>query len=159
MKIGITGHQHFSDAAATEWVHASIETQLRDRRPLIGISCLAVGADQVFAECVLALGGTLEVILPFEGYEKTLEVKERGQFATLLGAATRVVVLGGQRDNEEAYFAAGKKVVEESELIVAVWNHLPAEGKGGTADVVAYAASLRRPIICIDPVARTITEV
>ena len=125
----------------------------------IGISCLAVGADQLFAARVVGLAGTLEVILPFEHYEQTLDVSEREGFARLLGAAARVVVLGGERDSEEAYFAAGRRVVEESDAIIAVWNHLPAEGKGGTGDVVACARSLHRPITCIDPFARTVTEI
>jgi hypothetical protein len=35
---------------------------------LVGISCLADGADQLFARAVVDMGGALEVVIPAERY-------------------------------------------------------------------------------------------
>ena len=42
------------------------------------------------------------------------------------------------------------RVVELSDIVLAVWNGKPAKGKGGTADVVAYAIRRGVPLIHID---------
>jgi hypothetical protein len=39
----------------------------------------------------------------------------------------------------------GKVVVDRAEVLIAVWDGLPARGLGGTADVVAYAGSAGCP--------------
>lgn len=41
--------------------------------------------------------------------------------------------------SEEAFYAAGKAVVDACDWLIAVWDGEPARGLGGSADVVAYA--------------------
>jgi hypothetical protein len=57
-----------------------------------------------------------------------------------------------------SYLAAGKRVVDMSDVMVAIWNGKPAEGLGGTADIVQYALAQKKPVIHINPTARTSTE-
>jgi hypothetical protein len=128
--------------------------------PLIGITSLAIGADQLFATTVLLHGGSLEIIIPFTGYEFTFsEARDRREYDRLLQCAARVDILVTDGTNEEAYFAAGKDIVNRSELLIAVWDGKPAVGLGGTGDIVNYA--LKRPlkIIHINPTTHNVAEI
>ncbi|MDP9110532.1 MAG: hypothetical protein M3M96_02725, partial [Candidatus Eremiobacteraeota bacterium] len=54
----------------------------------------------------------------------------------------------------EAFLAAGKYLVENSDILFAVWDGEPSRGIGGTADVVSYARSAGRHIVRINPKAQ-----
>jgi hypothetical protein len=125
--------------------------------PLIGISSLAAGADQLFAEIVLQNGGTLEAIIPFADYEKTFtEQEDRDTYRSLLDSVANVELLDQGDSNEEAYLLAGKRVVDLSELVLALWDGKPAQGLGGTADVVQYARDQNKKIIHLNPTTREV---
>lgn len=153
MRVGNSGHQRLDDPSKWQWVEAKIDSVLADfAKPLIGVTSLAIGADQAFANLVLKHGGTLEVIIPFQGYESTFnEGRDRQSFQGLLGKASHVEILKKTGSDEEAYFEAGKLVVDRTELMIAVWNGKPAAGLGGTGDVVEYARKNGKPIIWINP--------
>jgi hypothetical protein len=57
--------------------------------------------------------------------------------------------------SEEAFWNAGKYIVDHSDLVVAVWDGEAARGLGGTADVVQYALTVGRKVVHVNPVART----
>ena len=121
--------------------------------PLVGISSLAVGADQVFAESVLERGCALEAIIPFPDYERRVAPgKERQLYRALLARAERTTVLERVGTDEECYYAAGKYIVDSCEVLLAVWDGRPAKGLGGTGDIVRYAKQVGRRIVHIDPV-------
>jgi hypothetical protein len=46
---------------------------------------------------------------------------------------------------------AGRRLVDDADEIIAVWDGKPARGYAGTADVVRYAISRGRPIHVIWP--------
>ena len=159
MRVGISGHQRLRDGGGWEWVRQ----QMRDRLaslppPLVGVSSLAVGADTLFARLVLELGGSLEVVVPFGDYENRFESEgDRLEYRRLIGAAARVEVLHRSGTDEEAYYAAGKRVADLSELLVLVWDGRPAAGLGGTADIAEYARQTGKPFVHMNPEARTVT--
>lgn len=154
MKIGITGHQQLENA---EWVGAELLKILRSHEaPLRGITSLAKGADQLFAEAVLECGGKLEVIVPFEGYADEFDEQARRVYQRLLAQASGVDTLPGASSNEESYLCAGKTVVDRASLMIAVWDGKPAGGLGGTADIVAYAQQRSKPFIQINPESKTV---
>jgi len=157
MRIGITGHQRLPDPASWQWVEQGMnELLVAAQAPLVGISSLAAGADQLFARAVLQHGGALEVVIPFPGYESTFEEdRDRSEFNRMLELSTKAETLEGHAAHEEAYFAAGKRVVDLSELVVAVWDHKPAAGLGGTADAVEYGLQQGKQIIHLNPITRT----
>jgi hypothetical protein len=127
---------------------------------LIGVSSLAAGSDQLFAGAILEQGGTLEVIVPFEGYESTFfEGHDRQTYFNLLQRASKVDVLKRHGTDEEAYFAAGKALVDRSELLVSVWDGNPASGLGGTGDVVVYAIERNKRVVHINPVTKEVSPV
>lgn len=160
MIIGITGHQRLHDDADWTWVANTLRSALSGiSSPLVGISSLAVGADQLFAELVLARGGALHVVLPFPNYADTFhEGAHLEHYRTLLDQATHVEVLPARSTREESYLSAGQRVVDLSDQLWAVWNGGKAEGLGGTGDVVYYAKSIGRPILHIEPVGKIVTR-
>jgi hypothetical protein len=158
MRIGITGHQRLEDPKAWVWVERVMRDELTKLAPpLVGVSSLAVGADQLLARLVLEKGGTLHAVLPFAEIERSFSPEDVPAYRELLRRAT-VEVLDTHGTDEDAYLAAGQRVVELSDIVLAVWNSRPAKGKGGTADVVAYAIRRGVPLIHIDPISRIIQQ-
>jgi hypothetical protein len=160
MRVGITGHQRLKEPAGWGWVRRELERLLSSfAPPLVGVTSLAVGADQLFADTILRRGGSLEAILPFAGYEQTFaEGRARETYTRLLRRALKRDVLEKRGSAEEAYLAAGKLVVDRSELLVAVWDGQPAGGLGGTGDVVRYAVERRKKTVHLNPVTREVSE-
>jgi len=157
MRVGITGHQRIDNPNKWEWVEQEIDGVLsRLPTPPIGITSLAIGADQLFARSVLRHSGTLEVIVPFADYERTFtDSWTKFEYNDLLRVASRVDVLVQTGSDEEAYFTAGKLVVDRSDFVIAVWNGRPAKGLGGTADIVLYAHERGRAVVHLNPDTQT----
>jgi hypothetical protein len=157
--VGVTGHQRLRGHEDWAWV----ATQVKDSichvpLPVVGISSLAIGADQLFAETVLRGGGSIQVVIPFESYADTFSEGDRLNFERLCRLSSQIEVLARVGSDEECYMAAGRHVVDSSNLLVAIWNGKPAEGLGGTADVVEYAVTKKKRVIHINPTNRTVTE-
>jgi hypothetical protein len=153
VKVGITGHQSLTDPQGWDWVKLEMDAQLTKlTEPIIGLTCLAVGADSLFAQLVLQHHGSIEAVLPFPGYEGRLQPHHRHEHRRLLDRASKVTTLPRQSTDEESYLAAGKSVVDLAELVIAVWDGKPAKGLGGTADIVEYARGKRKAIVQLDPV-------
>ncbi|ACU34159.1 hypothetical protein [Actinosynnema mirum] len=151
MIIGVSGHQ---DLPASAQAHAEkrIRALLAEQAaPVTGVGSLAEGADQLFAQLVLAAGGSLHVVIPSRGYETTFAVEARCLYRELLARADTVTELDFPEPGEQAYYAAGHHVAECCDLLVAVWDGQPARGLGGTADAVAHARELGRDVMIVWP--------
>lgn len=152
MNIGITGHQRLDRSEAWPSVKEAISRELdRAARPLTLITSLAIGADQLAACLALERDAAIKAILPFAEVERTFGEADLAEYRRLVDRAS-VEILQSPGTDQDAYLAAGKRVVDLSDLLIAVWDGEPAKGKGGTADVVAYALSRGVPIAQIDPV-------
>ena len=140
MRIAITGHRDL-DEPTTALVDAAIRTLLRTHRTrdLVGVSCLAAGADQIFARAVLELGGRLEVIVPAAGYAAALGARARRGFEELWRRAATVESLTHPRPGPEPYRDAGLRMLDGVDHLIAVWDGGPARGRGGTAEIVEQA--------------------
>lgn len=153
-RIGITGHSNLPPATA-----ALVDQALRGAlaecagdRHLVGVTCLAEGADQIFARAVLDLGGRLKVILPASDYrEQKVKPENLAVFDELLGQATDVRCMPFSKSGSEAYMAASKSLIAASDRLFAVWDGQPSEGFGGTADVVAHARKQGVPVEIVWP--------
>jgi hypothetical protein len=154
IRVGVTGHQALP-VNGLGFISQRIDDYLTlgfSQSPLTGVTSLAAGADQLFADLVLKRGGVLEAVIPSKGYESTFnDVQTRRHFDFLLRQAARVEVLEYEWPSEEAFFAGGKRVVSICDELIAVWDGLPSRGHGGTADVVAYAQSIGKPVRVIWP--------
>lgn len=156
MRIGVTGHQK-RDGIDWTWTCSRIEEAL-DRFPdaTEGLTALSTGADTVFAQICLARGLAVTAVVPLDGYERFFRGSALETYETLLRSSTAIHLLG---DGEEdaAFFAAGRYVVDHADALIAVWDEQPAAGLGGTADVVAHARATGRMLYLINPLTRTIT--
>lgn len=151
MRIGGTGHQGLPSRTA-ELVAVALRDVLgRHHGDLIGVTCLAGGADQLFARAVLDLGGDIEVIVPAERYRDGLDADAQPGYDELFAKAIQAERLPLVESTEEAHMAASKVLVDRSDLLVAVWDGKPARGLGGTADVVAYARERGVPVEVVWP--------
>jgi len=150
--IGITGHQTIPPEALDYIVKGIRECVHSQAEPIRGYSSLASGADQLFAREVIATGGELVAIIPCRGYETTFsDGVALGVYEELITQSTETVTLDFTEPTEEAFLAAGKEVVGRSDVVIAVWDGLPARGRGGTADVEAHARSLGKDVRIVWP--------
>lgn len=138
--VGITGHRDFGATAAT-LIDAVIRSALASYAgsELIGVTCLANGADTIFAQAVLDLGGSIEVIVPAAEYRENLPAEHHPTYDKLLARASAARALDFQQSDSEAHMAASLRMIDMVSELVAVWDGKPARGRGGTADVVAAA--------------------
>ncbi|WP_145359701.1 hypothetical protein [Alienimonas californiensis] len=156
MKIGITGHQKLDDASVWPWVEAAMSRELdAAARPLVAVTSLAIGADQLLARLVLERDGSVHAVLPFADIARTLPAENVPTFNSIAGQA-KVETLDVAGTEEDAYLAAGKRIVDLADRMLAVWDGLPARGKGGTADIVAFAIESGVPLVHINPLDRTV---
>lgn len=123
------------------------------------ISPLAEGADRIVASLAMERGYELRVVLPFARAEYAKDFKKaasRAEFDELLSqgvsADRPALALDGERETYEtrSYEAVGRLVVFNCDLLIAVWDGQPARGRGGTGDIVRFAARFGRPIWWID---------
>ncbi|MFC9088214.1 hypothetical protein [Nocardiopsis dassonvillei] len=152
-RIGITGHSNLSGDSVTlvrKALVAALDPYADDR--LVGVSCLARGADQLFAEAVLDVGGRLEVVLPSADYrEAKVKPANLDRFDDLLVRSSLVRYMPHRRAGRAAYEDANEAVLDWVELMFAVWDGQPADGRGGTADAVEAARVRGVPVEVIWP--------
>ncbi|MCD0446311.1 hypothetical protein LO763_22105 [Glycomyces sp. A-F 0318] len=150
MRIGITGHMNLTpatidlvkDAFAAALAHT-------DNATLVGVSCLAEGADAVFAQAVLDAGGRLEVLLPAPDYRDTRVSPAHLDVFDALAAAAVEVQYVAAASSMGAYEQANDRMLESVEVLWAVWDgqSSPSWKRGGTADAVAAAKARGVPVI------------
>jgi hypothetical protein len=150
-RIAVSGHRGLKPFTAQ-----LIDEAIRDKlagcsRDLTGLSCLADGADQIFARVVIELGGVLEVVVPAEEYRAGLPAGVLAEYDGLFSVAAVVHRLPFVESTAESHMAASRLMVDEASELYAVWDGQPARAYGGTADVVAYAREQHRPVEVIWP--------
>ncbi|MBB3860046.1 hypothetical protein GGQ88_001307 [Novosphingobium hassiacum] len=117
------------------------------------VSALAEGADRIAARVALARGMALVAVLPFAAdvYEGDFaDAAARDEFRQLVAAAQASVVLDGEvAARERAYDRAGLVLLENVDLLIAVWDGGPGRGRGGTREVIEEAARRGVPVVTV----------
>lgn len=151
-RIGVTGHSNLTDNTA-QMIYKSLQNLLLEHvsSGLVGVTCLARGADQLFARAVLDLGSRLEVVLPAPDYRTKIKADNLTRYDALLAAADTVHVMPFDTSRRESYMAANEYLLSRVDELVAVWDGGPSGGLGGTADVVSAAREQGRPVQVIWP--------
>ena len=150
-RIAISGHRGLPGPTA-RLVDQALRAALAERAPgVTGLSCLADGADQIFARAVTGLGGTLEVVVPAAEYRAGLPADSHPEYDDLFAQAAAVCRLPFTASTPESHMAASRLMVDEADELYAVWDGEPARAFGGTADVVAYAREHGTPVRVIWP--------
>ncbi len=169
IQIGVTGHRlnRISPAMAAvlpekceqalgaivkAWAEAGPGVTDGEAQALVRvISPLAEGADRMAARAGLAMGAELACPLPFhaEEYKQDFASEEsRQEFDALVARASAVFDAGGSRaEAEAAYERAGQIVVEQADVLIAVWDGEAAHRRGGTAQMVDEALALGVPVV------------
>ncbi len=151
-------------AAAVAAVAASPAAHDYDAEPLAlsVISPLAEGVDRMLARAGLDLGYELLCPMPrrradyaddfVEG--EALEADSLDNFNALLAeAGQRGLLTTFELDSSDPddgdYAAAARIVLNQSDLLVAVWDGEPAQGAGSTVDTIREAIGFNVPVLCI----------
>lgn len=150
-RIAISGHRGLPGPTA-RLVNQALRAALAERAPdVAGLSCLADGADQIFARAVTDLGGTLEVVVPAAEYRAGLPADSHPGYDALFAQAVAIRRLPFTASTPDSHMAASKLMVDEADELFAVWDGKPARAYGGTADVVSYAREHGTPVRVIWP--------
>lgn len=153
--IGATGHRDLcpEDVPLLKEKVRGVAEKLAERlkaTPLLLLSGLAEGADQLVAEVALSAGIGLVVVLPMpmEIYIETMSEEARQQFTALFSRAALKIELplngvsGAHLATSESarvdqYRALAIFLATHSQALIALWDGV--DGKtGGTAEVVDY---------------------
>lgn len=156
MKIGVSGHRH-REGADWAWVRARLEELIAHQGSLAGYTSLAPGADQIFAEIVLAQNKPLVAVVPVCRGRVELRDEDKPAFDRFYSRAGDVIEVEGTTP-DEAFLSAGKRVADLADLMIFIWDGEPSLGLGGTADIVAYAATRGVKGVILDPIACTVRE-
>jgi hypothetical protein len=133
---------------------------------LRAITPLAEGTDRIFADQALPLGYELCCPMPFQQAEYELDFQKpcaleddslscfKGLLAKARAAhGLTIFQLDGDRTRgAEAYGAAGRIVLNQSDLLVVVWDGGKPAGGGGTVDTLKEAIGYRVPVLWIGAV-------
>lgn len=170
--LGVTGHRKLPEnktSLLAQKVQLALEKIKEAIPPLPNtpivftiLSPLAEGADRLVAREVLKTPGSqLEAPLPLDkkDYMQDFETSEsRAEFEQLLSQARRIYQLPPRDSRTEAYQQVGHYVVDNCDVLIALWNGKPAAGQGGTAEIVEYAKSNKCPLIWINTETGRITK-
>jgi hypothetical protein len=172
LRIGVTGHRDLADD--DELLSATVREQIRavvDLFPGRGapvslsvVSQLADGADRIVVREVIAEArergdpARLEVLLPMarDAYidAQRFDPDSMAEFEALLEMATVYRELSSAPTETPAaravaYAAAGRRLVARCDVLLALYDGEPSGGRGGTAEVLLYAAARSKPCIWI----------
>lgn len=154
MRIGITGHMNLTPETRL-LVREALDAALQehDASSLVGFSCIAEGADAIFAEAVLAAGGLLVALLPAPDYRDTRVSDAHSGTFDALSARAHMIRYAADASSMQAYEEANAQMLDSVELLLAVWDGRPSPEwkKGGTADAVAAAREMGVPVTVIWP--------
>jgi len=167
LSVGITGHRpdrlatNRLDTIGTE-IGAMLDrieaaARAHGAEQLRLVSGLAEGADAIAADAALARRWWLDAVLPFirdDYLADFIDPAARKAHEARLSASRSVFELPGERDEPfraVAYERAGHLMLDQSDLLLAIWDGAIARGRGGAAQIVAYAVARDIPVIWIDP--------
>jgi hypothetical protein len=122
--------------------------------PLLRCVCgLAEGADSIFAEAALDEAWQLVAMLPFapDAFAVDFTGAALDRYHRLLARADVVCALDGDRDSDHAYADTGDQIVEQSDILLTLWDRRRAQGLGGTGDVVRHALQAGLPVAVLPP--------
>ena len=123
------------------------------------LSGMAQGVDLWSSQIVLDLQKKnpalkLHCVLPCKGQESKWTASAQERYRSLLAQDNEGVYVG-QEYNRDCMLKRNRYLVDHSSILLAVYNGTWRSGTGAT---VRYAQKLKREIIIIDPVARTLSK-
>lgn len=156
VSIGVTGHRFLAEL---DRVVSGVDSALKiisqtypSPRYHI-LSAIAEGADRIVADRgAEILSASLVAVLPMSLRDYLTDFESRSsreEFRRLLRSASQVIELQGSQNRSASYVNAGRYIADHSDILVAVWDGLPAQGRGGVGDIVAYCRSRGKPLVIV----------
>jgi len=164
--VGVLGHRRLGDPTS---LGARIEEQLRQLASAIAAAggelhvyvSAAAGTDLLTIRAARVLGLPVHILLPLDEAEFLKDFAEAPEWLPEARAALAEARAHPQRDSVQVatttgqrpgcYFDTDARIVEGSDVVVAVWNGTAATGLGGTGQTVPLAQARGRPVLRIDP--------
>lgn len=143
--VAVTGHRHLAaeDLGVIEQAvrAAMIDLQTRcPHSPFRLMSGLAEGADSMAARCALELGWQVHAVIPvsLQDHESSFSsAKARDTFHQLRSRCASLTILPlSSEAPDQKYLDVAGYLCQQGQWLIAVWDGKPAEGPGGTSDVV-----------------------
>lgn len=151
VKIGVSGHRFLGDTFELRnsifEVLENIYTRHNHSKFHI-FSPLAIGADQLVAECGFENPATRLIVLlpmPVEDYLEGFSASEKKGFLWLFDRREKIIQLPHSGKKDEAYLKMGDFLLDSIDYLIVMWNGKPARGIGGTAQIVKLARQIRMP--------------
>ncbi len=151
MIVAVTGHRPhklggYQEPLRTPIISA-VKTVLIRVEATAGITGMALGADQYFAEACIELGLPFIAAVPFQGQASRWPIDAQQRYYELLGCADEVIYVSDPGYARWKMDARNHWVVDHCNLLLAIWNGSP----GGSANTVLYANKVRRDVEIINP--------
>lgn len=153
LTVGFTGHRKLADEKVVQAAIAQALDRLSMTNPrLAGATSAASGADTLFLEELSRRSIPYFLFLPAsaEHFREDFTSQEWQRVSPHLSNALNIDVIAAEIPEDSGYLEAGLLVADEADVVVAVWNGRPAEGVGGTGDIVQYCRRLEKPLVVID---------
>jgi len=154
--IGFTGHRNLPDESKSR---ESILKFLQDfkgktEKTIYGVSSAAAGGDLLFAESCLQVGLPIRILLPApkEQFREDFDDATWSRAESVMQRAMSVEVIGTGETKEERYYECGAETVQQSQMLLALWDGKPSQGLGGTEEIFTYAKNQGRPVVWIQSV-------
>jgi uncharacterized phage-like protein YoqJ len=146
IRIAVTGHRYFDTNHDLTTSIQKVLTQIIQDHPGAEyhlLSALAEGSDQ-FVVKIAQQDKEIKLIVPLplpeEQYLLDFETDEgRKNFKHLLNIADKVLTLTKNSNHESAYDMLGSYLIDQCDVLIALWNGEYSGKRGGTGDVVKKA--------------------
>lgn len=154
-KIALAGHRELTSETA-----GLVDDAVRDElsrtvqashRAVVGVTCLAQGAEQLLARALADLGGELEVVIPACTFYDHLPEEARPEYHALLARSRAMHHLPAADPDERTFREAGYFMLVLADQLLAVWDGTNPRGADATAGVVAAAQARGLPVTVVWP--------
>lgn len=144
-RIGVIGHQRLTAA-----VRAEVLSWLKQNDAIgpgtVVVSTLKPGAPQVVVRCALDRGASLDLIVPSQRYEASFpDATSLDEYRDMKARASSTETLDFPSPTEDAYLAAGKRVIDTCDEVLAVWDGRSARRASGTGNLVEMVKRAGKP--------------
>lgn len=157
ISIGVTGHRKITIACSEKI--KEVLTSLSEKYLIDKVySPLAEGADREVAKFFIENNSSTKLIVPLP-FDQNLYIdtftneQSKIEFQGILSNATSTYIIPNilhKKSKNYLYKLVGENVVDQSNIIVAIWNGKESNGLGGTAEIVQYAQKKKKTILYIN---------
>lgn len=166
IKTGITGHRDLKHSQILSYekrLFAELAKLKHKYDTIILYSSLADGADRIAIREAIKLNIEFIAVLPMpvDTYIPDFDLISQNEFYYLLEKARQIVVIPFKENDlnqsqtidhyqrNTQYEAAGKFVVDNCDILFALWDGTFNNLKGGTGEIVKYNKKLKKKLLHI----------